>query len=318
MSGAIAGQVKLEAASTAFKALSEQIFGGAKEAIYGSFTWTLPCDGEYFEVDALGPNPAVREIVGSRKWASLRAYVNRVRVKKWGPDGLPMSILKIKADRLGLVEKQLAAYLRSVENFYEKPVTDFLLSNPTGLDGVALLHDSHPYAPDGGTWDNKTTDTLSPASFATGIAAMESLQLENEEPAGYFPNILMVGPSNRKLAEDLCNNPMRVVPVSADGVEAYSSALAATAIPNQWIVGKITPVINPRFVGSHASDWLLMDTRREEARPIIVGEAIAPAGYAVTNPESEGMVDRSEARFYVEGFGALMGGNPYSIYGRLS
>ncbi len=310
----IAGGVKLEAAKTYFIALGAGLFGTSEE-MYGVFAKKVPCDGTFLEVDTLGVIPAVQEINGSRPTTGLRVYQNRARVKRYGPAAIEIPILDIVQNSANVIESKLSEYLSRTAGFWEKPVTDFFLSNPTCLDGVALAHDSHPFGAAGGTWDNKTTVALSPDEFKTGVAAIEGLQLENGEPAGYSPNILMVGPSNRKLGMDLCSNAMRVVPISASGVEAYSSALAATAIPNSWIAGQITCVVNPRFVGTYATNWCLMDTKREDAKPIYVGEAIAPASYALTDPGTPSMIDRSAATFYAEGQMAMLGGLPFGIYG---
>lgn len=310
----IVNDVKLEAARSSFLALGQEVFATQKNGMHMAYTRVVPCDAEYLEVDALGPNPAVVEQIGNRRWGSVRAYAVRGRVRRYGPDGLEYSILKIKNDKTGLIQQEIAAYGAALSNFYEKPVTDFLISNPTCLDGGALLSTTHSFGSAGGTWSNRGSAALSPSEFATGISTMEGLLFENGEPANYYPNVLMVGPSNRKLAMDLCKAPMRVVPVSASGVEAYASAVAATAV-NNWIFGEITVIVNPRLVGSCAAYWFLFDTRREVAKPIILGEAIAPQAYAVTDGNSQGMVDRSVARFYAEAWFALVGGAPYSVYG---
>lgn len=315
----IAGNAKLEAVRSAFLSIGQEVFSGQREALNAAFCRTVPCDGEYLEIDAMGAVPAVQEIVGSRRWGSLRAYVNRARVRRYGPDGLEIPIIRIQNDKAGLVAQQLADYVRDNASFWEKPITDFLISNPTCLDGGALLSTTHSYGVSGGTWSNKTTNALSPSEFFTGISTMEALQLENGEPAGYYPDTLMVGPSNRKMALDLCSGD-RVVPVAATGLEAYASAVAAATRSNFLTNGNtaIKVIVQPRFIGSYATDWLLLDTRREQARPIIIGEAMAPQTISVVNPESDGMVDRSVARFYAEGQAALLGGAPFSIYGLLA
>jgi hypothetical protein len=259
----------------------------------------------------------VTEIIGSRRWANMRAYTNRAYVKRYGPAGLTFTELQIEKDKTGAINAALADYLRGSAEFMERPIWDFLIGNPTGIDGVSIISDSHPYAYGGGNWDNKTTDVLAPSSFFTGISAMESLQLENGEPAGYYPTILMVGPSNRKMALDLVSDD-RIVPVAATGLEAYSSAVAAATRSNFLSVTPIKVIVNPRFVGSYATNWLLIDDRKEQAKPIIVGDAIAPQAVAVVEKTSAAMVDRSEAQFYAEGQSALMGGVPFGIYGLLA
>jgi hypothetical protein len=312
-----AGNVKLEAAKTFFIALGAGLFG-SKESLYGVFTKTVPCNGSFLEVDSLGVVPAVQEINGSRPTTGLRVYQNRARVKRYGPAALEIPVLDIVTNSADIVASKLSEYLGLASNFWEKPVNDFFLSNPTGLDGVSLLNDTHPYGAAGATWDNLSSNALSPDEFKIGIAAIEGLQLENGEPAGYSPNILMVGPSNRKLGMDLCHNAMRVVPVSAAGVEAYSSAVAATAIPNSWIAGQITCVVNPRWVGTYAANWCLMDTKREDAKPIYIGEAIAPASHALIEPNTPSMIDRSCATFYAEGQLAMLGGIPFGLFGKFA
>lgn len=316
---AIANMLKLEALRTTFDTLATQAFSSLHTGFYGAFSRTVKVDGEYLEVDAMGATPAVQEITGSRRWGSLRAYVNRVRVKRYGPDGIELPIIKINNDPGGILEMQLKSYIENQVNFMEKPVTDFLLTNPTCLDGGALLSDTHSFGPAAGTWDNLGA-ALVPAEFFTGVSLMEGLLLENSEPAGTFPDLMMVGPSLRKMALDLVSQD-RVVPISASGVEAYSSAVAAASRSN-WLVNGDTPIkviVNPRFVGSgFSASWFLFDTRLEARRPIVVGEAIAPSAQIIIDPSSPAMIDRSCAQAYVEAQAAIAGASPIGTYGYIA
>ena len=185
------------------------------------------------------------------------------------------------------------------------------------IDGVALISSSHPYG-FGANWSNNAGAALSPSTFASGISAMSGLQLENGEPAGFYPTHLMVGPALEKMARDLCTNPLRPFPVSASGVEAYSTAVAATAIQNGWFQGSIEVVVNKRMVGSNANGWLLMDLSRPGVRPMIVGEAMAPRAVVVDDPGSEPMLQRSNYAYYVEGYAAISGYAPHCIYGTMT
>lgn len=317
---AIANMLKLEAARTTFDALAAEAFGSDRTNRYSIFTRTAPCNGEYFEVDAMGATPAVQEIVGSRRWGSLRAYANRVRVKRWGPDGIELPIIKINNDPNGLIEMQLKTYLEQVANFYDKPVTDFLATNPTCLDGGALLSDTHSFGPAGGTWDNLGA-ALTPSQFFTAVSTMEGLLLENGEPAGVYPDTLMVAPGLRKMALDLVSQD-RVVPIGTAGTEVYAAALAAAARSNWAYETPIKPIINPRFSSSAATAsgaaWFLFDLRLEARRPIVVGEAIAPSGQIIIDPQSPAMIDRSAAQAYIEGQAALAGSVPLATYGYIA
>ena len=316
MSGGLAGSISQAAANTAFLAKGDEIFNRPKESTYGIFTDTVQCDGEFLELDTVGPPPAIEEIVGSRLFSALRLYARRDRVKRWGPKAIEISRLKVEQNKNGSITKRLTDYL-GTGNFMESPVWAALMGNPVGIDGVALLHDSHPHGNAGATWDNKVTDALTPDTFNTGIAAMASLRFETGVPAGFYPTHLFVGPDLEKMARDLCENPLRPFPMAATGLEAYASAVAATAIPNQF-AGRIQAVVSPYFIdGTNEDSWLLMDLSKPGVRPIVVGEALAPMAVAVTDPQAECMVYRSSYQYYAEAQASIGGFCPYGIYGKL-
>jgi phage major head subunit gpT-like protein len=313
----VAGGIKLEAAVTAYSTVAADVFkSGGLTDLGPLIARRVPCGGTRFEVDALGVVPAVEEIIGTRSFANLRAYVNSAAVKKYGPKALEFKLIDIENDPSGLIPAKLGEYATGMSDWLDAPLWNFIFGNPTCLDASALFSTTHPYGAAGATWSNTTTSALSPSTFFTGISAMASLVYENNEPAGYYPDVLMVGPDNEKMATDLCG-PDRIVPIAATGLEAYSSAVAAAAKSN-WAAGKIKVVINPRMIGTYNDYWYLIDTKREGARPIVIGDAKAFQAYTVTDPQSEPMVQRSAAQFYAEGYAGLMGGVPYSIYGGLT
>ncbi len=233
-------------------------------------------------------------------------------VKKYGPKGLAFKTIDIDNDMTGMVAQKLSEYLGQTADYLEAPFWAFFFGNPTCIDTSALISDTHGFGAAGATWDNKTTNALSPSEFFTGISGMSSLVFETGEPAGYYPDVLMVGPDNEKMADDLCG-PDRVVPITAAGVEGYSSALAAATKIN-FMSGRMKVVINKRMIGTYNDYWYLIDTKRS-APPIYVGDAQPMKAYAVTDPNSTPMIERSEAVFYAEAYNALMGGIPYGIYG---
>ena len=317
MSGIIAGGLAQSAANTAYLAKGDEIFQRPPVGPWALFSDVVPCEGQFLELDTIGPSPIVRELVGSRRFSALRAYARRTRVAAYSTDALELSRLQVEKDVNGSVTRRLNDYLSASANFWDKIATDTLLGNPTGIDGVALISSSHPYGFDA-NWSNNAGAALSPSTFASGISAMSGLQLENGEPAGFYPTHLMVGPALEKMARDLCTNPLRPFPVSASGVEAYSSAVAATAIQNGWFQGSIEVVVNKRMVSTYANGWLLMDLSRPGVRPLIVGEAMAPRAVVVDNPASEPMLQRSNYAYYVEGYAAISGYAPHCVYGTMT
>ena len=317
MSGIIAGQLSQAAANTAYLAKGDEIFQRPPEGPWALYSDVVPVDGQFLELDTIGPSPIVRELVGSRRFGALRAYAKRTRVTPYSTDALELSRLQVEKDVNGSVTRRLNDYLSASANFWDKAVTDTLLGNPTGIDGVALISSSHPYG-FGGTWSNNAGAALSPSTFASGISAMSSLQLENGEPASFYPTHLMVGPALEKMARDLCTNPLRPFPIAATGLEAYSTAVAATAIQNGWFQGSIEVVVNKRMVSTYANGWLLMDLSRPGVRPMIVGEAMAPRAVVVDDPGSEPMLQRSNYAYYVEGYAAISGYAPHCVYGTMT
>ncbi len=310
----IAGSIKLEAARTTFLALADGVFAGLKTVESTSFTRTAPVSGMFLEVNALGATGKVAEIIGTRTYQALRAYANRVRVKRWGPPALRLQAMEIDADTDGLVGSKLAEYMSTVEAFHEDPLFDTLLGNPTCLDGGALFSATHSYGAAGGTWSNLGGGVLSPSTFFTSFAAGTSLLLETGKSAGVRFDTLMAGGQNEKMLDDLTSSD-RVVPIAATGLEAYTSAVAAAAKSN-WANAKVAPVLATRITGtSKDQSWFLFDTRNDSGKPIVLGQKRAPFAEAIVDPTSKPMAQDGNAEFYVEGWAAIAGGFPLASAG---
>jgi len=309
------GQLSQIAANTEFLAMASDIFNRKSDSVWTQFAMTVPISGSTMELDAIGPSPAVSKMLGSRPFSNLRAYSKPTQVVEYSADGLELPRIMVEGDKSDMLRRRLADYLASTADFLEKPVIDLLLSNPVGIDGVALLSDSHPYGPSGGTWDNNTTDTLSQTSLEAGVVAMRSLRFENNEPAGFFPTHLVVGPANEREALDLTGAD-RLVPYSSAGAPDATSSVVAVAGLKNWIGGRLQVIVVDRFAnGTSDADWYLMDLSKPNVRPLAVGQQIAPAGVVVDSPTSEAMVQRSCYQYYVSATAALSGYAPYCIYG---
>lgn len=315
---ALTGAINQVQANTEFLATASAIFDRRPDSSWTMFSEVIPIGGQAMELDAVGPSPAVRKLLGSRRFTSMRAYAKTTPVVPYSADALELPRLVVENDKSGAVTRRLANYLAGAADFFEKPVIDLLLSNPTGIDSVSLLNDSHPYGPSGGTWDNKTTNALTQNNLEAGIVAMRSYRFENGEPGGFYPTHLVVGPANEREALDLVGDS-RLVAVDSSGVpDATSSVVAATTLKT-YINGRLSVVVVDRFAnGTNDSDWLLFDLSKPGIRPLAVGQAIAPAGVVVDNPQSEPMLQRESYAYYVSAHAALSGYAPQCAYGRLS
>jgi phage major head subunit gpT-like protein len=310
------GQLNQVAANTDFESFASDIFNRRPNNGWTEFAHRMSMSGQSLELDAYGPSPIVRKLLGSRRFSSLRSYAKSTPGSEYSADALEIPRSFIENDKSGALGRRLADYLGGVADFFEKPVVDFFLSNPIGLDGVAIISDSHPYGPSGATWDNKTTDALSQTSLEAGIVAMRSLRFENGEPAGFFPTTLVVGPALEREALDLTGAD-RMMPVSNAGApDATSSVVAAVMIRN-WIGGRLSVMVVDRFAnGTNDNDWYIMDLSKPGIRPIAVGEGRAPSGVVVDDPQSEPRLQRASNAYYVDAFAALTGYAPQCIYGK--
>lgn len=155
-------------------------------------------------------------------------------------------------DRLKLAQNAITGLARKVVSHYVDIVTDALLDAPSTVcyDGKMVAADDHPMD-DGSTWANLTDAVLSSNAFSTVFEAMES----RRGPAGNIlditPTHLVVGPSNRSVAEGFLNV--------------------------QYIGGNSNPlfqrvklIVSKRYTGAHAAEWTLVDASRPELMPVLL------------------------------------------------
>ncbi len=316
MSG-IAGSVAQQAANTAFIAKGQEIFGKREDG-----QWRLLVDevsgfqGTYLEGGTLGPASAVEELTSNRGEQGVRAYSRLARTKTYSTRSVTFTRTEVEQDRSGRVAAYLQNYLISNRGFWDKVVIDLLLTNPTGMDGVALLSASHPHGAGGATWDNLDGGALSQTTLRTGVVAIEGLRNENSEPMKLSPTHLIVGPALRQLALDL-TGAMR--PMAVGTSSAIDSVAGGAVYAENWLKGQLIVIVEPRFAdGTHNNDWILADLSGRAGKPFLFGEAKAPYPVVVDNPQSTPMVQNSSYKYYIEGDAAVLPYAPHGLYGTLS
>lgn len=321
MSG-IAGALQTSGANTAYILAGEEIFKSAPRT-WQPLAYTQSVGAEAVEVVTPGPAAVVREMTGMPRVTGFREYGHRILVRTYDQDTLEVDRVKVDTDQSGLIAAQLRARLEEVADYWAKPVVDALLANPVGFDGVTLLNDSHPYGPSAGTWDNKTTSNISYTTLKAGILAMVGLRLENGEWANVRPTHIMVSPKWEGEVADLLST-MRIQTTPATGgatIDPSSGAITAAVMRDNWVASRygIQLIVQPSmYDGTHDDDWLLLDLSKRMAKPMFVGEAIAPAPVVVDAPDSEPVKNRNVYQYYARGSSAIGGFCPYVCYGKLS
>lgn len=301
-------------ANEAFAAKGEEIFSKPQAGVFREFTDVMPLKAAELTIASFGATPGPRELLGTRVAASARFMSVTEQVKDYYTPKLQLKRIAVDGDANGAMAGLLTRYLGDAgPQFWDRLVSEFLLSNPVGIDGVSLLSDSHPHGSAGAVWDNLTTDALSFASFRAGINAMTGLVDEYGGPLNVRPTHLMVGPALESTALEVLN-VMRVGTYSNTGAEATTGVVAAAALPNVLAGRGIQVLVNPYM--TDADEWLLMDLSKS-SKPIMLGEQSAPRAVALTDDRDVGVVERGEYEYFVHGAAAIVGAFPHLVYGRL-
>ncbi len=226
----ITNQQTLDIASTTFHEGVSELFENGVPGIWSTFAEVVPTGSKVNEIDVLETMPVIREWLGSKEFASSRASSKSVTVKKY-EKSMEIDRLDLTADKTGLIARRIKAFLgQDGAQIYDKLLTEALIANGTGYDGVALLSASHPRGPSGNQ-SNTGTTALSFAQHEAVMIIGASLRDQNAEPIGISYDTLMVGPKLAGLTREITQSNERVISVNNAGDETGTRVAAASA-PN--------------------------------------------------------------------------------------
>lgn len=313
----IAGfEEKLDGARTRFEAASNQLFNG--EGVEGTFTMftmeeTLDSGGIYSLIDS-GQTGLMRRWIGDKQEDSFRLYRKDIQVYPHEKTfALPRR--ELIEDTTSAINRKIDTWLSTQAQVFDYRVWEKYLENPTGIDGVSLINDSHPFGEDGGTWDNKTTDALSYASYNSAKTAMRSIKGEGGRFMGIRPTHLFVGPALERPAKEITGADRPVVYTTAGAEATSGTANSAVTIPNVY-QGDVTVVIVDHFAdGTHDDDWVLLDATKG-AMPMCLVHQRDPELIEQTDMGDERRFQRDEFLWSVEGDFGYDGAYPHVVYGR--
>lgn len=306
MSG-ITDSEKLTALQTDFKDLFSKKMVTEQSANYSLFTVETPMDGTSLEWDYLSNAPVMKEWIGQQDYSNMRANVLAITAKDYSK-GTAVSLLKIKGDRTGLIGKTLAGFLANVVGDKDKLATAQLVAGlgtdaaSIGPDGVSFFSTAHPNGAGGALWSNTGTDALSRAAFKAARVAFNSQTDENGEPLNVSVTYLQVHPTNEDLARDILAAERGTNQSATGGVDATSSVVGVTSIPNSMAGYNIKLVINKRL---GAAQWIIGDDSDAMAKPIVMG--ILTDATPETNVDQYSEVPEAHFRVRLQaaiGFGA--------------
>lgn len=307
---AILNESAIADARTTFETLANTALTSNASTIWQAFARRVDPNGSMaHEIDFPGATPAWKEFLGERVFDSVRMYARRTVLKTYDKY-LPLKRTQVTNDPTGSVAQAMSAHTADLDQFFDKFAIEALADNPTGADNVALISDSHPFASGGGTWDNKTTDALSFASFNTERARMRALKKENGEPMGLEPRVLLVHPDEEELALQIAQSDQKPVAVGTAGA-INSGGVGGSAIANVFR-GSIDVVVSARWT---SGDWLIMDPRFP---PLIVPVWRDPEVVIVDDMTAHQRVKNDIFLYGVEADANFDGLQPWGIAGKIS
>jgi len=295
----IQNQSVIDVANTTYRAKFDEIFAARPPGPYDRYTEVIPTDTLVNEVDLLETMPLVRQWTGSKVFQSILASNFTATIQSY-ERSFEIKRLKLAGDKLGMIGRRISLMMSDAGQIYDNICWSYLVSNPTGYDGVALFSASHPRGPAGGTQSNISATALSFAQHDAIMSAGASLRDANGEPLRIAYDTLIVGPSNKKLGMEITQSKERIVGISNAGVtDAASNVVGGATIPNVYGGGEMELIVDPRFVGSYANKCLYLDSKRGP-KPIILYEFRAPEPIQQTDMAADSRFLHDTLRYSVE------------------
>ncbi|MBP7550381.1 MAG: Mu-like prophage major head subunit gpT family protein [Gemmatimonadaceae bacterium] len=287
----------VQSASIAFRAYATDLFAGTgQRALFRTFSEVFPAGTEYTQqLNVLEALPVIRKWVASREFPDAQFATVSATPEPYEKSFSENVEIANRSSGDALMAR-LTRWLGNPDRDFDKIVTEYMLSNPTGYDGVALFASNHPRGPAGATTQSNTSTTaLSGPQHRAAMVVGSTLRDETGESFEIQYDALMVGPALAALAREITGSTRRFA-LNAAGAEATASVVAATTAPNfgdltVYDGGEVMVVVNPRFVGTYANYYLYVDSTKG-AKPIAVFQGETSVTER-TSPDSEPVFTRN-------------------------
>lgn len=239
MPGNLIDRAKLEAAYIGFSTVFNNALKEAR-TYYQLLAMVLQSSNPVEQYNWMGTVPKLKEWLGDRSLAKLRAYNYQIVNRKWA-NGIEVDADDIKDDRLGIVAPRISALAEAGVKHYDELIFELLVNGftQTAYDGQFFFDTDHKDG-DGPTQSNKTTAVLAQTAYENAFRDLMLLKDENSEPIDVMPTHLVVGPKNRALARTI--------------LQADRNANGST----NTNFGTAELVVAPRISGAHENKWFLL------------------------------------------------------------
>lgn len=254
--------------------------------------------------------PKLRKWVGARQVQNVAARSQIVtNVTFELTERVPRE--KIEDDQYGLYSPLAMQMGQQAAKWPDQTIiTDFFSANPTGFDGVAFFHDSHPVDVDAGaggplgSYDNNLGLALSYANYGTARAAMRGFKGADGQPLGVNPNLLIVPPELEETALQILHNEM-----IAGFVPGNSTNGNVGTTQNVWR-GSADLLVIPELSALAPATWYLADVSNV-IKPVCFQLRKAPEFAYLNKPTDPNVFWNNEFIFGVDARGAATTSLPF-------
>lgn len=255
-----------------------------------------------------GATPTWEEWVGEKPFGGFRKYARTTPLKTYHKS-IELKRSDVMYDTDGSTGAALQAFVgANLDGIFDKLVFDKLSANPTGVDGVALLHDSHPFG-SSTTWDNKSADALTFDSFNVEVERMIGLLNEHGEPLNLNPSVLVVAADIRREAKEIVGAEDRPVSVATSG--AMGGVVGATGITNIYKADNWELIVSPRLT---TGQWAIVDPNFPPLKLVVWR---SPEPIIVDDMTADRRVHQDVFLYGAEADMAADGEQPWGIAGKL-
>jgi len=232
----------------------------------------------------LGMVPPMREFLDERQPQGMSSHSVTIEDKVF-ESSFAVDRRAIEDDQLDLIRLRIRDLAYRIAQHRHQMAVEALSAgfSATAYDGASFFSTTHPL-PDGSSYSNRGTSTLSDTTLAEAISQMMLVPDDTGIPLGILPDTLVVGPKNQWTALELVES-QTVVSKSGDFVSPYANVF----------YGRLQVVVSP-FLRDAADDyWFLLDTKRPVRGLILQQRSDVPVEFNAMeshNSESGFMRDR--------------------------
>jgi phage major head subunit gpT-like protein len=315
MSG-IAGY-KIDGFRTRFVNGATDVFNRDQAGTWAMFCEEYPTEGALsVQIKMGGDTPVIRQWIGDKQFGQFRE-LNKTLLTLPYEASMALMRREVDGDPSGIINGRIDRFLAGQNYIKDKLVWEKYLTNPTGIDGVALISDTHPYGSASGVWDNKTTDALSFTGYKNAKNQMREIKSENGEQMNLAPTHLFCGPDLERTALEIVGPTRPVTYVTAGAADPTSGTVGGVGVIGNVYAGEVTVVIVNRFSdgGTHDGDWFIMDASKG-LKPMGLASFRNPEAITQVAMDSEGRFIKDQYRFSIEADLGPDGVYPFIIVGK--